>query len=257
MKTKEIHSIRTTLCIYDPKTDLISAEVAKNGAYEEEQVNLILNILSKTQNFSMIDVGANIGTYAMYTAALGHRTLAVECFEPSIDRIRRAVQLENLYDRVILIGNAIYKSSNNLLRLSKSSDNIGSQHLEIDISMNGSPAEDVFVVRTIQFDDLLPILEKFQIYSAIMKVDIEASESFLCQTGSKVFDRINIPFVMMEWMNIKLYKDRADLVVQFFQRRKYIVMNERCEPITSKDYYQNWPYIVCWVKTDYIDLCIK
>jgi FkbM family methyltransferase len=257
IKTKEINSIRTTLCIYDPETDLISAEVVKNGVFEERGVQSFLNILSKHEHLSMIDIGANIGTYTMYTAALGRLTLAVECFGPSTDRIRRAVQLENLYDRVILISNAIYNSSNKYLRLSKSNDNIGSQHLNGNFSIKDSSVDYAHIVRTIRFDDLLPILEKFQIRSAIMKIDIEASENFMCQTGSEVFNRINIPYVMMEWMNIRLFKDRADLVVHFFQRRKYIPMNEYCELVLSKDYYEDWPAVVIWIKANYIHFCTK
>ena len=135
-------------------------------------------------------------------------------------------------------------------------DNIGSQHLKTDSILNTNQPYDDYVVRTIRFDDLLPIIQMSGMKSVVMKVDIEASENFLCQTGSKIFDYLNIRFIMMEWMNIRLFKDRADLVVGFLRSRNYIVMDEHCKAILNNDYYNSWPCVVYWIKRDQITICV-
>jgi hypothetical protein len=52
--------------------------------------------------------------------------------------------------------------------------------------------------KSIEFDDLLPILISRGVRSALIKIDIETSESYMCQTGSKIFDEVDIKFIQME-----------------------------------------------------------
>jgi FkbM family methyltransferase len=77
----------------------------------------------------MIDIGANIGTYTMYSSSIGRTTISVECYQPNIDRIVRAIQIENVSKYVTLIGNAIYNESGKFLELSKDNSNVGGQGL--------------------------------------------------------------------------------------------------------------------------------
>ena len=76
-----------------------------------------------------IDIGANIGIYTMYASSIGRKTISIECYQPNIERIIRAIQIENVSKYVILIGNAIYNQSDKYLQLSKDNLNIGAQSL--------------------------------------------------------------------------------------------------------------------------------
>jgi FkbM family methyltransferase len=154
---------------------------------------------------SFIDAGANIGTYTMFAASFGRLVLSIECFKPNIERIRKAVQIEKVQDKVILIGNAIFSQSGKYLQMKSDPYNVGSQAIIVDSNMNNSDT-DMYVVKTIRFDDILPILKEKNIRNAVMKVDIQWSETFLCESGNETFDYVNIPVVLMEWDPVKCFE---------------------------------------------------
>ena len=112
VKTKELFSLyRTTLCIH-PGRDIVSTTIAAAGIWEEEYVTLLLRILIRNPSLDVIDIGANIGSYAMFVAgALGRFTLAVDCYRPNVERIRRAVQIQQVQHRVVLVHNALHSKT--------------------------------------------------------------------------------------------------------------------------------------------------
>ncbi|CAF0920642.1 unnamed protein product [Didymodactylos carnosus] len=161
----------------------------------------------------------------MYSASIGRTTISVECYQPNIERIIRTVQLENVANYVILIGNVIYIES----------------------------------VGTIRFDGLLPIFIDRQIQSAIMKIDIQSSEGFLCASGSQIFDSANIVFVQMEWDDIKWQADQAEFIIDFFIRRNYVTTaTDNCQILNqTRNNYTTWgtPHDVFWIKSSHLHLC--
>ncbi len=73
---------------------------------------------------ALIDIGANIGTYTMYSSSIGRKTISIEY--------------------VTLIGNAIYNQSGEYLELSKDNSNVGGQALITNqtmeyLSFNSNP----------------------------------------------------------------------------------------------------------------------
>jgi FkbM family methyltransferase len=191
----------------------------------------------------------------MYAASLGcSNVISIECFRPNIERIRRAIQLEHVQQRVILIPRALYNKSNIYLSLRANiRNNIGSQRLTNEVSKND---KDPFVVKTIRFDDLISIVNERNISNAIIKIDIETSEHFLCLTGQLMFDQINIPFVMMEWANIKTISTKANLIRDFFVNRHYLPYNsETCQPQKEIDYGLWKSQDIYWIKKSYEHLC--
>lgn len=121
IKTKELFNLySTTICVHSG-SDIVSSSVTRDGIWEEEYVTPLLRILIKNPFLDVIDIGANIGTYAMFTAgALGRLTLAVDCFLPNIERIARAVQIQQVQSPVILVHNALCSKSGEYLTLSNS-----------------------------------------------------------------------------------------------------------------------------------------
>ena len=154
----------------------------------------------------------------MYAAALGRFVLAIDCFGPNINLIHRAVQLANVANRVVLIQNAIFSHSGEYLRLSNDATNIGGQEINVSAKniTNQSIINDPYIVKTIKFDELLPILIARGVRGAIMKIDIEGSESFVVESGSQIFDLLDIPFIQMEWFKVRDYPDRVKCNIKFF-----------------------------------------
>ena len=180
--------------------------------------------------------------------------LAIECFRPNIDRIRKAVQIERVQDKVVLIGNAIFSESGKYLRLEHFPENFGGQEIIANSHVNDSN-NDIYVVKTMRFDDILPILKKKNIRNAIMKVDIQWSEVFLCETGTETFDYVNLPIVLMEWAVHQHYKDRIRNVLICFARRGYVATADMCQTLDKENAFHSWPVDIYWVKMNRSEIC--
>ncbi|CAF4015002.1 unnamed protein product [Rotaria sordida] len=178
---KLLDFINTTICLHETKNDIFVSNSFQNttSIWEEEGVILILQLLIRPSHLNFIDIGANIGTYTMYAAAL---------------------------------------------------------------------------VKTIKFDELLPILVARGVRGAIIKIDIESSESFVVESGSRVFDALEIPFVQMEWIHVRSYFDRAKVIIDFFVKRNYDPKSYSCQLLNTTQ-YATWPYDVCWIKRNVSNFC--
>ena len=246
----------TTVCVHEVGRDRdVSRLLISSGIWEEHLVTHFVRILSTYKQYAFFDIGANIGVYTMYATSAGcSNVVSIECFGPNLERIRRAIQHQQAQHQVTLIPRALYKKSNVYLSLRANiQNNIGSQRLTNEVSKND---KDPLVVQTIRFDDLLPLVNEKNISNAIIKIDIELSEHFLCETGQLMFDRINIAFVMMEWANIKLIPKKANVIRDFFIDRHYIPYTpETCQPQDEPNYRLWQSQDIYWIKKDSIHLC--
>jgi FkbM family methyltransferase len=247
IKTKRIlnNQYDSTICIYS-SGDTISGFLNASGVWEEAEVSHILQILIRNPHMDMIDIGANIGTFTMFTAgALGRFTLAVDCYLPNIERIARAVQIQRVQNRVVLVQNAIYSKSGEYLRIEN--DDPSGIRLSNDTYKKTRTGQ--FIAQSIRFDDLLPILIKRSVRTALIKIDIETSESYMCQTGSKIFEQIDIPFVMMEWHSWRInHQQQYQFIVDFFTQRNYIPTDQYCQQLQTSNWLTDWPENIFWIK---------
>ena len=260
---KLLGNVGTTVCLHKPSNDIyVSGSFHERiSIWEETEVAHILQLLIRHPHLGFIDIGANIGTYTMYAAALGRFVLAIDCFQPNLDRLRRAIQLENVTDRVVVVQNAIYLHSGQILRLALNTTNIGGQAITTFPNRTARfnekkrlPKNDPYSVRTIRFDDVLPILTARGVRSALMKIDIEGSESFVFESGSRVFDAVDIPLVQMEWFQIAQNEDRVRLVLDFFNERRYRPVTRGCDLLSQRE-YKTWPGDVYWLKRNASNFC--
>jgi FkbM family methyltransferase len=232
-----------------------------NTIWEEYGVTQILRLLIRYPHLDFIDIGANIGTYTMYAAALGRFVLAIDCFAPNLARIQQAIQLTNVGNRVVLVQNAIYIRSGEFLPLSVVKDNIGAQAIEAPNNQkntvhvpNNRSTSDPYVVKTITFDELLPIFIARGVRGALMKIDIEGSESFVVQKGGRVFEKLDIPFVQMEWHIVRQHADRVKVILDFFIKLNYDPMTCACGKLDPAK-YSSWPSDICWIKQNFSNFC--
>jgi len=116
------------------------------------------------------------------------------------------------------------------------------------------PINDPYIVKTIKFDELAPILISRGIRGAIMKMDIEGSESYVFESGSLVFDLLEIPWIQMEWNIVRNYPERIKVIMDFFAKRNYDPMTFSCELLNATQYF-TWPYELCWIKRNVSNFC--
>lgn len=255
VKSKRLLNLtETTICLHDPR-DMVSNEIREKKVWEESLLNVLLLYLHRNPRMIFLDLGANIGTYTMYAASMGKTVIAIECFKPNIDLIRRAVQIEHVEDRVTLIGNAIHAETGRLFQMRADPHNVGSQAVLPNQPMNESNANDTYVVRTIQFNEILPLLQWRNIADAAMKVDIQWAEMYLCQSGGRVFDSINIPVILMEWDIGARLEDRLRIIYKYFTDRGYLPTADLCRVLPASDAYTTWPSHFFWTKFNRTQYC--
>ncbi|CAF1276259.1 unnamed protein product [Adineta steineri] len=102
-------------------------------------------------------------------------------------------------------------------------------------------------VKTITLNELVPILHARGVRGAIIKMDIEGSESFALESGSQIFDLFDIPVVQMEWLKVRSFPDRVKFLIDFFTKRNYVPKTFQCQPLDIKN-IQVWPNDLCWTE---------
>lgn len=153
----------------------------------------------------------DVSVYTMFIGSLG----------------RFVVSIERIQDKVVLFGNAIYLESNKYLKLTSNPFNVDSQTLIIDNSSNSRQKYDPYIVKTMRFDDILHILITRNIRTAVMKVDIQWSEVFLCQTGNQTFEHIDIPVAPHYRILLSM-----TIIVEFFTSCGYIPTIDTCTELS-------------------------
>ncbi|UJR30784.1 hypothetical protein I4U23_018304 [Adineta vaga] len=260
VKTKPLlHNISTNVCLYDTKRDrYVSGAFSEiTSIWEEEQVTRLLQYLVRHPHMHFIDIGANIGTYTMYVATLGRFVLAIDCFAPNLVRLRRAIQMRNLYNQVVLVQNAIFNHSGQYLRLSIDTTNVGGQSIHPSRNYHGKtnlPIVNPYIVKTITFDEVLPILLAHAIRSVSIKMDIEGSESFVFKTGHRIFDTLDIPLIQMEWKIVHQDANQVKIIIEFLNQRHYIPINNQCKVLDLQE-NTSWPDEIYWLKRNAPTFC--
>lgn len=95
--------------IFDPDDRYIGAALRMSGSWFRAETMRVIEAIPSPTGKVFVDIGANIGTQTIYALAFGGFDRAV-CFEPmpaNLDFLRANLALNNLSDRVIVIGAAV------------------------------------------------------------------------------------------------------------------------------------------------------
>lgn len=260
---KLVDYVSTIVCLHEKNTDMVISDAFRkdNSIWEEGHITQILQFLIRNPRLDFVDVGANIGSYTMYVAALGRSVVAIECFAPNVARIVKAIQLSGVSNQVVIVQNALFTRSGELLRLSNDSYNIGGQILQVPVNETNQHAvnqksfkNDPYIMKTVTFDEILPIFLTRGIREVILKMDIEGSEIYVIQNGSRVFDTLEIPLIQMEWLAIRLYAGRGEVIIDFFTQRNYNPMTLTCSKLDPMR-HRSWPDEIFWIKKNRQTFC--
>ncbi|UJR08020.1 hypothetical protein I4U23_012298 [Adineta vaga] len=254
VKTSELfNDTRTTVCVHN-RTDFLSSLFLSNQLYESNHLKLLFRILLRYPEMALIDVGANFGIYTMFAASMNRFVIAIECFQPNYNRIVKASQIENVQKNIILIGNAIFSASGEYLQLSKYPENVGGQGIQGTSKVNQS-LNNPYIVKTIRFDDILPIIKHTQLRTFLLKADIEGYEYYIFESGKQVFDYIDVPIIYIEWYQIAHNQAFGMYVVEFLTKRNYTPTEDACKVLNITNALKGWPINVFWVKMNRINMC--
>jgi FkbM family methyltransferase len=207
----------------------------------------------------LIDLGANIGTYTLIVASMGRNVIAVEPNLENVRRIHKAVSLGGLAGHVTVMANAMSNERGMTKILLDPRGNIGAnQFFSVKMSQGVDYSGDQYF-KSITMDDLLPFC-KFKM--AVIKIDIEGAENRAFAAAGDLFDNIDIPYVQMEWFNVKANgyqkapvdeRNYFNHMITFLVQRRYIPLDTLHGHMLNLTEWKSWPFDVAWVRDDYID----
>ena len=62
----------------------------------------------------LLDLGSNLGIYALFAAAMGRSVLAVEMLPSNVMMIQKSLTLSGLGGKVLIVNNALYRDHRTL-----------------------------------------------------------------------------------------------------------------------------------------------
>ncbi|XP_074640175.1 uncharacterized protein LOC141898247 [Tubulanus polymorphus] len=232
----------TPICVYDPRIDIFISHslVHNHKRWEEEAVVLLEKLFDRYPDLQLLDLGANIGIYALTALKYGRQVLAVDPNFENLKRIRASVHEGKFpVDSIVLVQNAI-SDKYERIQLIPNKINVGGRGI--------MPAKsDENAADAIHMDDLL---EAVKFSKAIMKIDIETSEARAMSHAEKMFDKIDIPIVFMEWNYAKVEPGGSNMR-RFFESRGYSAYDSPVNGTILTGDHQKWTNMdVFWMRTN-------
>jgi FkbM family methyltransferase len=170
--------------------DHVGDKIAKHGLYEPENLALLLDLLSKMDKPTVLDIGANIGNHAL---AFATQAAAVHAFEPVpniLALLRQNVQANGL-NQVRIHPIALSDTAGTATIYMNQSGNMGAS------SFDQRESQAIPVEVSTQTGDNLIASEKVG-KVALIKIDVEAHEVFVLRGLRDTLAR-DRPWLTMEW----------------------------------------------------------
>lgn len=204
--------------------------------------------MNRNPNWILIDIGAHIGHYSLFAAKLNRKAVAIEPFIDNVRRLHKAATLNNIQHNILVIQNALF-NERKLMLLESQHSNLGSQMLSEEKSRHLKRNEhDRYQVDTILLDDIVPYLPA-NANEAILKIDIEGFEPFVFQNASKLFDRLDIKIIYMEFgpsRSNELIETETRDMLSFLVRRGFKPYAFGIPLQIEK--FKSWPFDMQWFK---------
>ncbi|XP_063419087.1 uncharacterized protein LOC134701911 [Mytilus trossulus] len=249
----------TPIYIHSPLDDKwISKDLMNSGHWEGELVNLVSRLLKTDNDLQFVDLGANIGVFALSIAKLGRKVIAVEPLSINLQRLCKSVESgvssdgKPFSEKVTIIHNAL-SDIREKVELGKDFQNVGGTYVLKDSNekkVQGSTIIGKYkdVVMTAKLDDILQ-LPNFDFKKVVLKIDVEGYETKVFNGGNKFFDTVDVKAVLMEW---RWHEGAHDLqqLLDFFLKRNYKAYNPKANPLIQlkPENAQRWPGDVLWKK---------
>ena len=179
------------------KNEYLSNNIYKNGIWERDMVELALSVLKKDASLDFLDLGSNLGTYALSAATLGRRVVAVEAFPSTQNLLCKSILANNFSNSIHLINNAISDSKKEMSFTFNSRSGKMNKNNFGSIEVKPSDTKSTFeTVQTVKLDDLLDI---FNFSNILMKIDVENHEAEALKGAYKFFKEVDVKIAFIEW----------------------------------------------------------
>ena len=170
--------------VHDPRECMhISRSLVQNGNWEPTLVRPILRAMEGRPDEAFLDIGANIGVFALSVAAAGFRTVAIEPMQYNIELLAASAMRSGLWQSLSLFKSAVAAQASESLCVAPHDKhgNMGNGQLaplsECERRKQGSSSEPFEVVPVNTVDTLLATLPASRSSCfAALKCDVEGHE---------------------------------------------------------------------------------
>ena len=238
----------TPIFIYSSIEDKhVSGSLLRDGRWEPQFVDLISGLLREDDDLHFIDLGTNVGVFALSIAKMNRKVVAVDALAMNVQRLCASIKAGNFTKNIKLVHNAL-SDVRESVPLGVDKGNVGGTFVAKDKNINKVKGSEVGgdygTVQTALLDDLLD-LPGFNAKKAVMKIDVEGYENRVFRGGNKFFQSVNVTAVLMEWMWLKTGPAGQE-IVDFFKSHNFIPTvpsDKRPLPIDQRGF---WPNDVLW-----------
>ena len=167
----------------------------------------------------VLDVGANIGQYALYFAFQGKKVYAFEPMPSMIERLKMHISMNNVSDKITLVTKALTSTNGQLQFSLPKGENSGTASTVLGRSQN---TDEIIQVEGITLDDYLRSIN-FSGTVDLIKIDIEGAELFCLQGMKNLLSSPNKPVLILEMNDdmMKMAGYTPDEVAEFLKQFGY------------------------------------
>ena len=242
------------MCVYQGGQDkLISRSIATGKGWDVANVEKILENLGEPRSdMGFIDLGSNLGTYALAAAAAGHQVVAVEPMDANLRRLKQSIKLGNVKDKVTVVQAGISNQTDKLYFLIHRK-NKGASYLVPKSRCHTNAARVCNKNRTMPIILMNDLLDVIPFKNAVLKIDIEGHECRALPKAGKFFDTINIKFIRMEfaWYTRKWKTDaqvkEVNEMISFMKNKGYTPWTDKGDSLEDIK-WRHWTDDIVWKK---------
>ena len=100
--------ITATLCVKDRSTDIyVSGSILTGGAWEYGIVNNVVKLMEQFGDATFLDIGANLGMYAVTVSAMKRQVVAVDGDPVNVAFIHKSASMSNTTDYIRIVYNSV------------------------------------------------------------------------------------------------------------------------------------------------------
>ena len=222
---------------------------------------MFVDELIKYPDALAIDIGANIGEFALFAAKLGRNVIAVEPFLDNCISLHNTVARDKqLAERITLVQNAVSDVRHEVKEIKALPSNVGGQeilHSQSKTFTRADMKENKYLVETVEMNDLIDALVDNswipgflkQKRRAVMKIDIEGFEPLAFKKARRFLSELDIVVILMEAEVMKRGQLPFSMVTDIFALLKefnYKPFTGASPLDTAK--WMEWPWDMEWRK---------
>src|SRR6218665_539579 len=233
------------VCTYKAEYDTFISKAFLQGDYfERGYVIRTVNFMKSHHDVTFLDLGANLGSYALPVAHVGRHVVAVEATWNTVRRLSKSVHLGKISANIDLVPYAIAgKRYVTFMKINPVQPGVNKMS---DVSCE----KDCVNVSVITLNDILPLMRNKK---AMMKIDVEGAEInvFTPSSAGDFFREIDVLIIQMEWgfyvneYSHTLEKRRlVDEFLNFFYEKHYVMYDADTE-LMLDSHWTKWPGNIC------------